>query len=405
MASGWSVNAEIQLAAAAGLETGEPNGYTIVGEDRRQAGGGWGRRSLGVAAAVVAPLLIGATLYAASSHAGGDQHEMSFAGDGLIEEAAPPTTCEKYFDDMKRSKVLWSMSFWSLHFDAKDDVVKAEAIPWETEEEMTNIFHNNKTRNIQIYNTEVKNACQAGSRNVLWLYPMEDHNGAFDFNDWVCGRLATAYESSGADCINTYRVSNVEEISKILDEFVQEGSVVHAVVGGHGGPGPDGGIGLGPDEEKDATITKNKVSGAMFKKLGKRLVEEDPTMFLDSCYSGQNDMAKFASKEIPRAWVMGGIVSLDAWVNMLPGENGPPRIVSDFPSKDAEVPKFKGRTQAIRLFKGGEDLGLVTEYGAPAEDPDEPQADTAVPAEDPKEPQAGTGASAEDPDDPQAETQ
>merc|ERR1712039_874535 len=122
-------------------------------------------------------------------------------------------------------------------------------------------------------------------------------------------------------------------------------------------------------------------------------------MGVDSCYSGMNGVARFVSSKIPRAWVMGGVVSLSPCMNMLTEnlkKDGPPRVVTDYPGSDKDGEEIGEHDQAIRLFQGGKDLGMVSEYGAPATDPhpeisiaecgnDDPEDDRLDDAEEDKE--------------------
>jgi len=280
-------------------------------------------------------------------------------------EAVPTTTCKKALSQIDGSK-NWEISFWSMNMNVKDsDDIDAKEVSYRSDAQALRIFMNHDTRNIQISNLHKDNACTDG-KNVLWFYPIDDPNGAFDLNDFVCSRLSVATQVSGADCLNLYRVKNVQQMSMIFDRFVWDNTVIHAVIGGHGSNDQSGVLSLGAGDDDD--VAQDKQTKKMLGQLRTALTS-GATIFLDSCYSARNGLAKFVSQQIPDAWVMGGIVSLDGSIDMLPGKNGPARILSDFPSADDDVPEFKDGTQAIKVFRHGKDMGLASGFGAPAKDP------------------------------------
>jgi hypothetical protein len=275
-------------------------------------------------------------------------------------DALPQRTCRQVLARIDANK-RWSIDFFKMDLNVRNpNDVSYSSIPYRGDDQALKTFYDPTTTNIQVSSLQYQNPCSAGSRQVLWFYPSADHNGAFNLNDFVCSRLAGATLNTAATCINVYRVNNVQEINVVLDRFTPDQTVVHAVIGGHGSNDPKGVLGLGAGQLDN--VAQDAPTTLMLLKLKGKLVYPGPTIFLDSCFSGVNGLAKYVSEVVRDTWVMGGIVSLDASIDMLPGQNGPPRIASDFPT-------WAGGKQVIEMFANGMDLGLVTKYGAPATDP------------------------------------
>jgi len=69
--------------------------------------------------------------------------------------------------------------------------------------------------------------------NVLWLWPADDHNNAYQINKAACYRLMHWYE--GACSVSVVKTESVEMADKALDDY-QDQSLKLAVLGGHGSP-------------------------------------------------------------------------------------------------------------------------------------------------------------------------
>lgn len=293
---------------------------------------------------------------------GGPDEEGTF-----LPEVNPTRTCGQVLANIDRNRG-WDLTFFNMNLNVGDaDAITYSAYSYRDDEQAKRLFYDHNVKNIQVSKVHMDNACSEGGRMVLWFYPTDDHNGAFDLNNFVCSRMSVATRTSGATCVNLYRVSSVKQISMVLERFVFDHTVIHAVIGGHGSNDEKGVLGLGSGDLGD--MAQDAPTSQMLRKLEQALVP-GATVFLDSCYSATNGIAKYVSKLLPGAWVFGGIVSLDSSIDMVPGRNGPPRVVSDFPSADDDVPSFKGGDQAIDVFRNGVDLGSASKFGAPATDPD-----------------------------------
>lgn len=276
--------------------------------------------------------------------------------------AQPARSCQTVVDRIKQTGI-WKFGFYNMDLSAQP--ITSSAIAFSTWEDVSSLFHNHDVMNIQISRTDVAKPCETGWRQSLWFYPREDWNAAFDLNDFVCSRMAAAARVSGAACINIYRVNNVAEINNVLVSWPTSG-IIDVTFGGHGNNDPNGVLGLGAVSSDH--MGQDTETAAMLQRLA-NLMLDGGIVFLDSCYSAINGMAPYISKLMPKVWVMGGIVSLDSEIDMLPGSSGPLEILSDFPTSDSSVPSFQAGTQAIKVFGAGQDMGMAWNFGAPAFDP------------------------------------
>eukprot|EP00913_Durusdinium_trenchii_P009141 g8591.t1 len=234
-------------------------------------------------------------------------------------------------------------------FDYDDQTLAQEKI--RTAEQAAKAMHDPETNFVQI------GTCGMQERSVVWLYPDKsgDHDGddhaAFLVADGECKRIEAQVndKKSEAACIAVYRIPDPAAGIAVLNHFHGIGTISHAV---------------------------------------------------DSCFAGINGIAEMFSKRIPDHWVMGGVVSLQSFIQVhdTPFDgteaSGPTQVTSELafdqvvnPSEgiDAEGdPTFVkgmafengGKVEEIDQLKGervvawfgGQNRGSVTQWLYPSGD-------------------------------------
>lgn len=125
-------------------------------------------------------------------------------------------------------------------------------------------------------------ACR--EKNVLYLYPAEDHNGAFCINDNVCHRMNNWY--SYACSVHMKRASSVKQAIRELKRF-RRNSLKHAVLGGHGS-GSTLRWGEGDTCGESHLCINSATSESFLEQLSEKM-HPHGSIFLDSCLSSTTD--------------------------------------------------------------------------------------------------------------------
>mmetsp|Transcript_10305 Transcript_10305/g.27490 ORF Transcript_10305/g.27490 Transcript_10305/m.27490 type:complete len:400 (+) Transcript_10305:101-1300(+) len=223
------------------------------------------------------------------------------------------------------------------------------------------LFFNKFAANIEI-RTRDESACSSKNSGVVWFYPQGDPNDAFAANEFVCSRLGMFIDDEATTCLNIYRVDSPVQADWIAKRFVPDGHLRHLVLGGHGNDDSFGVLEFSTDYDGDMFEGSNSTKG-MLDALKTKMAPY-ATIFLDSCFSAKNGMAKYVSESIPTAWVFGGIVSLDQAIEVrvtgFPDDSdfAPPRYFTDHP--DTGAVRLENPPEAIKVFRGGKALGMVT---------------------------------------------
>ncbi|CAK9105368.1 unnamed protein product [Durusdinium trenchii] len=283
-------------------------------------------------------------------------------------------------------------------FDYDDQTLAQEKI--RTAEQAAKAMHDPETNFVQI------GTCGMQERSVVWLYPDKsgDHDGddhaAFLVADGECKRIEAQVndKKSEAACIAVYRIPDPAAGIAVLNHFHGIGTISHAVVGGHGSDSAQKNGELQMSSDIDLS-GKDPVALTLVDTLATKLTPHG-TIFLDSCFAGINGIAEMFSKRIPDHWVMGGVVSLQSFIQVhdTPFDgteaSGPTQVTSELafdqvvnPSEgiDAEGdPTFVkgmafengGKVEEIDQLKGervvawfgGQNRGSVTQWLYPSGD-------------------------------------
>lgn len=133
------------------------------------------------------------------------------------------------------------------------------------------------------------NVCS--EKNVLYLYPWEDHNEAFCINYNVCHRMNSWYNH--ACSVHMRRTHSVKRAMIELDDFPDD-SLMHAVVGGHGS-GTSLHWGDGNQCGTSHLCVDSHNSKTFVQKLSRKM-HRHGSIFLDSCLSSNpNERKNLAS--------------------------------------------------------------------------------------------------------------
>lgn len=210
-------------------------------------------------------------------------------------------------------------------------------------------------------------------RNVLWLYPSEDHNGAFEINTNVEWRLKGWYRM--ACSVHVWRVGSVEEATRIVKAYTQR-SLMNVVLGGHGS---------GTSLEWGASkFWSSNVTGwylgettelavgswatiEFFKALNSRMSRHG-TVFMDSCLSGtscswswQTNLAQWTSQQFTKGIRVFGATESFSHVGV--GRFGPYYHINDLSKGKAVWYDSPG----ARCYPTGGQLGSDLRFTLPKE--------------------------------------
>merc|ERR1719253_1261010 len=151
------------------------------------------------------------------------------------------------------------------------------------------------------------NTSTGQDKNVLYLYPADDHNDAFRLNSNLCSRLRDWYNS--ATSVHVYHVNTVAQAKRIVESYSYD-SIMLTVLGGHGsatslhwGAGSTCG---------ESHLCKGGWSSENFLKTLSGRMHEHGSIFMDSCLTASDDrgLSWWVSQKVGRGVrVMGSIVS------------------------------------------------------------------------------------------------
>lgn len=135
-------------------------------------------------------------------------------------------------------------------------------------------------------------------RNVVWFWPVEDHNQAYALDTATCYRLRNWYFN--ACSVSVFRVSNSRDAEAALAEF-PSGSIKHAVLGGHGSPGT---CRWGAHDE-EASCLDFSVSTVEFLQTLATKMHTHSSILMDSCSvaapnGDEDNLAQFVTSQVGR---------------------------------------------------------------------------------------------------------
>lgn len=314
-----------------------------------------------------AMLTVGCALLAASWHfhaqrglpTGTPEHTVQ-----LSDASQSSQECEDMFEWIIQAQI--PVKFADYDFSTQS----AKDLPFQSAAEAASLLKDPETNAIWI------GMCAPDEKSVVWFYPHTkgDRDGAFLLAGGECRRMDALMDQ--ADCVAIYRVPQVQEIAHALEKYHGAGSILHAVLGGHGSDSAqDAGL-LALFTSDEGAHTGLSASAAEFTSmLGELRVRLAPqaTVFLDSCFAGINGVAKTVSSSIPEHWVFGGVVSLTSLIKTTPapfdgGPDGPVRVVSEY--ADATVLNIpavnEGKKDPAEIALAGYEIGDdVDEAGNP----------------------------------------
>mmetsp|Transcript_6168 Transcript_6168/g.10736 ORF Transcript_6168/g.10736 Transcript_6168/m.10736 type:complete len:565 (-) Transcript_6168:76-1770(-) len=157
--------------------------------------------------------------------------------------------------------------------------------------------------------TQPRPTSDEGDQAII-IYPLEDHNGAFAINDYMCFRmlsLARLYPS-----VTLVHLSSVPEAYDFLSA-IKPGTVRHLVVGGHGSPSA---LAIGGCPSTLCQLRQYTPSARDFWLLARsRLSKEGGRIFLDSCLNGKptpdgHNNAKYVAGLLPGVKIYSSQISL-----------------------------------------------------------------------------------------------
>uniref|UniRef100_A0A7S2MZP2 Uncharacterized protein n=1 Tax=Zooxanthella nutricula TaxID=1333877 RepID=A0A7S2MZP2_9DINO len=281
--------------------------------------------------------------------------------------------------------------------------IKLESVDYETGEAVALSWRNISEAAELVANSTLTSRasfgrCTPDASTVVWFYPdwSGDNSATFpdvtQFQDAVCNRMSFFVDSYiGVECIAFYRVPTVKAMGLLLRKYHAPGSVLHAVVCGHGDNRHDdqGRLALSAYVNDDGSLYENAIhangsrvnstTSSMLAALGERLTATG-TVTLQSCHGGTNGVAKMFSEGVGDHWVFGGVVSLNrAGLVMLDtefsgGADGPVRVGTDTYSASLYLAMAKQEGQAafyatkesILAWYKGQNMGLVTQWKYPS---------------------------------------
>eukprot|EP00929_Paragymnodinium_shiwhaense_P021996 TRINITY_DN14190_c0_g2_i1.p1 TRINITY_DN14190_c0_g2~~TRINITY_DN14190_c0_g2_i1.p1 ORF type:complete len:369 (-),score=59.61 TRINITY_DN14190_c0_g2_i1:115-1221(-) len=158
----------------------------------------------------------------------------------------------------------------------------------------------------------------------LYIFPKEDHNGAFGlcggnkFDPTVCKRML-----GQSDYFSVYfrRVNSVEEATQIFSELAPSTKIKHLVLGGHGDAT---GLGWGTGEDGTAELAVGNAATVAFFDAAypHMLLGEDggatSTVFMDACLNGktlhdlgEKNMVNYVAHRLAGVTIFGSKISWD----------------------------------------------------------------------------------------------
>jgi len=151
------------------------------------------------------------------------------------------------------------------------------------------------------------NVSRGSTKNVLYLYPGEDHNDAFRLNTNLCDRLKGWYTDAAS--VHMYHVNSVAHAKRIVEQYSYD-SIMLTVMGGHGSAkqlhwGSGSSCGTSHLCKEDSTTE------SFLKTLAGRM-HEHGSIFMDSCLTASDDrgLSWWVSQKVAKGIrVMGSIVS------------------------------------------------------------------------------------------------
>lgn len=135
-------------------------------------------------------------------------------------------------------------------------------------------------------------------KNVLFMYPWEDHNNAFCVNENVCHRIWNW--DKHACSVRMRRIQSIQDAINELHDY-SDNSLKHVVLGGHGN-GWTLHWGEGNTCGQSHLCVGDWKSNELLRLLSRKMLQHG-TIFTDSCLSATTDSSKHRDGKNLASWV------------------------------------------------------------------------------------------------------